>query len=159
MDKYIAAGKILNTHGVRGQVKIEVWLDSPAFFNSFKTLYLDSNKAIKPLSAFVQKNNVIATLEGIEDINSAIPLKGKTVYIDRADAPKNMIFLQDLIGCKVIDADNKEVGILEEIMERPASDIYVVRGESEHLIPAVPEFITELDPFNGMVRVNLIEGM
>ena len=162
MDKqrFIEAGKIVNTHGVRGEVKIQVWLDSPEFMKKFKTVYIDE-KPVKMLSARPHKDMLIASLEGIDDVNAAMCLKNKTVYIDRKDArlPRGTYFLQDIMGAAVIDEDGNEVGKLVDIMETPASTIYVVRGETEHLIPAVPEFVLKTDADRGIIKVHLIEGM
>ena len=162
MDKqrFIEAGKIVNTHGVRGEVKIQVWLDSPAFMKKFKKIYIDE-KPVNMLSARPHKDMLIAALEGVEDVNAAMCLKNKTVYIDRKDAklPQGSYFLQDIMGAAVIDEDGNEVGKLTDIMETPASTIYIVKGETEHMIPAVPEFILKTDAEKGIIKVHLIEGM
>ena len=158
--QYIEAGRIVNTHGVAGEVKIEVWLDSPQFLKSFKRCFID-RREVKLLSARVHKGFLIVKLEGVEDVNAAMALKGKTVHILRADArlPKGAYFLQDIIGAKVQDEQGREIGVLTEVLERPASNIYVVQGAQEHLIPAVPEFILSTDPEAGVITVRLIEGM
>lgn len=162
MDKqrFIEAGKIVNTHGVRGEVKIQVWLDSPAFMKKFKKIYIDE-KPVNMLSARPHKDMLIAALEGVEDVNAAMCLKNKTVYIDRKDAklPRGSYFLQDIMGATVIDEAGNEVGKLTDIMETPASAVYIVKGETEHMIPAVPEFILKTDADKGIIKVHLIEGM
>ena len=157
----IEAGRIVNTHGVQGEVKIEVWLDSPQFFKSFRRLKLENGEELKILSTKIHKGFVIARLEGVEDVNAAMRLKGKTVSVRREDAalPKGAFFLQDIIGARVVDEGGKEIGTLTEVMETPASNIYVVKGETEHLIPAVPEFIKKTDAEAGLITVHLIEGM
>ncbi len=159
-QQYIEAGKIVNTHGVRGEVKIQVWLDSPEFMRRFKTLYIDS-KPVRLLSSRAHKGFLIAMLDGVEDINAAMSLKNKTVYIDRADAKlkKGEYFLRDIIGSRVETENGELVGTLEDILETPASSVYIVRGEAEHMIPAVPEFILNTDAENGIITVRLIEGM
>lgn len=159
-QNYIEAGRITNTHGVNGEVKIEVWLDSPAFLKKFDRLFLEGQER-KLLSARVHKGFLIAKLEGIGDVNAAMALKGKTVHILRSDAklPKGAYFLQDIIGASVQDEQGWEIGLLTEVLERPASNIYVVQGAEEHLIPAVPEFILSTDPEAGVITVRLIEGM
>ena len=88
-------------------------------------------------------------------------LKGKTAHILRQDAklPQGAYFIQDIIGAKVLDQKGREIGRLTEVLERPASNIYVVQGSEEHLIPAVPEFIMSTDPDAGIITVRLIEGM
>ena len=158
--QYIEAGRIVNTHGVAGEVKIEVWLDSPQFLKSFKRCFID-RREVKLLSARVHKGFLIAKLENVEDVNAAMALKGRTVFIDRADArlPKGAFFLQDIIGAAVVDESGNEIGKLADVMETPASNVYVVKGETEHLIPAVPEFILSTDAENGIITVHLIEGM
>ena len=158
--QYIEAGRIVNTHGVAGEVKIEVWLDSPQFLKSFRRCFIDKRE-VKLLSARVHKGFLIVKLEGVEDVNAAMALKGRTVFIDRADArlPKGTFFLQDIIGAAVVDESGSEIGKLVDVMETPASNVYVVKGEREHLIPAVPEFIMSTDAENGTITVHLIEGM
>ena len=159
-EDYIEAGKIVNTHGVVGEVKIEVWLDSPEFMKKFRRLYING-KCVNVVSTRIQKNFLLTRLEGVDDVNAAMELKGKTVHVARADAklPKGAYFLGDILGASVIDEQGNEVGKLTEIMETPASNVYVVSGASEHLIPAVPEFILSVDAENGIVKVHLIEGM
>ena len=158
--QYIEAGRIVNTHGVAGEVKIEVWLDSPQFLKSFKRCFID-RREVKLLSARVHKGFLIVKLEGVEDVNAAMALKGRTLFIDRSDArlPKGAFFLQDIIGASVVDEQGNEIGKLADVMETPASNVYVVKGEREHLIPAVPEFILSTDADNGIITVHLIEGM
>lgn len=158
--QYIEAGRIVNTHGVVGEVKIEVWLDSPQFMKSFKRCFINGNE-VKILSARVHKDFVIAKLDGVEDVNAAMSLKGRTVSIDRNDArlPKGAFFIQDIMGASVVDENGAEIGKLTDVMETPASRIYVVQGETEHLIPVVPEFIMSTDADNGVITVHLIEGM
>ena len=161
--QYMEAGKIINTHGVKGELKIESWLDSPEFFSSFPRLF-SKGKEVKILSARVHKGFVIARLEGIDDMNKAMELKNTVVSIARTDAhlPEGAYFLADIIGAKVIDESGQEIGILSDIEETPSSPLYVVSGgqdREEHLIPAVPEFIKAVDVENGVVTVHLIEGM
>ena len=160
MKQYVEAGRIVNTHGVTGEVKIEVWLDSPAFFKTFKRLFI-SGAEKKILSAREHKQFIIARLEGVDDVNAAMALKGKTVEILRADArmKDGEFFVQDILGFTVVDEDGHTVGKLVDAFETPASMLYVVRGESEHLIPAVREFILGIDAEEEQIRVHLIEGM
>ena len=157
---YIEAGRIVNTHGVAGEVKIEVWLDSPEFMKRFKRLFLDG-KERKVEAARVQKSFLLCKIEGVNDVNAAMALKGKTVSIAREDAklPTGSFFVQDILGARVEDEQGNLVGTLTDVLERPASNIYVVTGETEHLIPAVPTFILRTDAENGVITVRLIEGM
>lgn len=159
-NAYIEAGRIVNTHGVAGEVKIEVWLDSPQFLKRCGRIFLDGAER-KILSARAQKSFLLAKLEGVEDLNAAMALKGRTAHIAREDAPlpRGGYFIQDILGASVVDEQGNEIGKLTDVLERPASNIYVVQGETEHLIPAVPAFILNTDAEKGIVTVRLIEGM
>lgn len=159
-QSYIDAGKIVNTHGVRGEVRIEVWLDSPALLKRCGRVYLGGEEK-KILAAREHKGFLIAQLEGVEDVNAAQALKNRVVQIARADAklPRGAYFLQDIIGAAVVDENGAVIGTLAEVLELPGQRVYVVKGETEHLIPAVPAFIRNTDAENGVITVRLIEGM
>ncbi len=159
-EKYLEAGQIVNTHGVRGEVKIMPWADSPEFLLKFKTIYING-EGRKVQAARVHKGAVLAKLEGIDDVNAAMALKNKTVCIARKDArlPKGHFFISDIIGAKVVTEDGQELGTLADVMEMPAQNIYLVKGEREIMIPAVDEFILSTDVKNGVITVRLIEGM
>ena len=159
---YIEAGRITSTHGVHGEVKIEVWLDTPEDLKHYRRIFIDGQEK-KLLSVRQQNRFVIVKLHQIDDINTAQPLKGKTVYIAREDAPlpPGGYFLQDLLDAKVVLEDGSPVGVLTEILERPANNVYVVTDPDgkEILIPVVPAFIIRADAENGIVTVRLLEGM
>ena len=160
MKEYVAAGKIVNTHGVAGEVKMELWLDSPRFFRRFGRVFI-GGRELKILTSREHKGHLILKIEGYDDINASMALKGRTVEVLRADAglKDGEYFIQDIIGFSVVDETLGEIGTLAEVEETPASLLYVVRGESEHLIPAVEEFVLSVDLGRGEIRVRLIEGM
>jgi 16S rRNA processing protein RimM len=158
--EFLEAGKIINTHGIRGEVKIDPWADDAEFLRRFKTIYIDDT-AVKVVRSRVHKNFLIAQLEGIDDVDTAMRLKNKVVFINRADAhlDKGQWFIQDIIGAAVVDESGVELGKLAEVLDLPAGNVYVVRGEREIMIPAVPEFIISTDVDAGIITVRLIEGM
>jgi 16S rRNA processing protein RimM len=160
MKKFLEAGQIVNTHGIRGEVRITPWADSPDFLRGFDRLYIDGEEVVVE-SARTHKNMLITKLRGIDDVNAAMRMKSKVVFIDRDDAklPEGDFFIQDILGARVVTEDGQTLGVLEDILDRPASDIYVVRGEREILIPAVSEFILNTDTAAGIITVRLIEGM
>ena len=160
-NQFLEAGQIVNTHGIRGEVKIVPWCDSPEFLLQFDTLYLDG-RPVNVLEARVHKGNVLARLEGVEDVNAAMVLKGRTVFIDRTgvELPEGRHFIADLIGLNVVDADSGEaLGVVADVLTPPAHEVYVVKGAHEYLIPAVDEFVIETNVEGGYIRVRLIEGM
>ena len=160
-SEFLEAGIIVNTHGVRGEVRIQPWADSPAFLTDFERLYIDG-EPIKVLAARVNKNVVIAALEGVSDIDGAARLKGKTVFIDRDDArlPDGRHFVADLLGLRALDSETGELlGVVAEVLPLPSNNVYVIKGTREILVPAVPEFVVETDVPGGYVKLRLIEGM
>lgn len=163
-EQYLEVGKITNTHGIMGEVRVQPWADSPDFLCKFKTLYVDqAHWPIKVERARVHKNMVILKLEGITDVHGALTMRNAILYIDRADAhlPEGSFFLADLMGLEVRDAQSGAVlGKIADIMNLPANNVYVVQGgEREILIPAVPQFIAETNVEGGYLRVNMMEGL
>ena len=160
MEQFLEAGRIVNTFGIRGEVKLECWCDGAAFMKKLKRVFINGTE-YGLVSAREHKGMVLLTLRGVEDVNAAMVLKNKVVTFDRADVrlPRGRFFLQDIIGATVLDEDGTEVGKLTEVLEMPAQNVYIVQGESEHSIPDVPEFIREVDVKNKILRVKLIEGM
>jgi len=160
-NRFLEAGRIVNTHGIQGEVKILPWCDSAEFLMSFDTFYLDE-KPVKVLTARIHKGNLLVTFDGVDTINGAMRLKGKVVLIDRNDVslPAGRYFLADLIGLEVLDAaDGRVLGTLVEVLTPSVQHVYVVKGEKEYLIPAVDEFIVETNVDSGYIKVKLIEGM
>lgn len=161
-NQFLEAGQIVNTHGIRGEVKIMPWADSPEFLCGFDTFYMDG-KAVKVLSARPHKTMVLATLEGVDAVEKAMKLKGKILSIDRTgiELPDGRHFLADLMGLAVIDAaSGAELGTIADILTPPAHEVYVVRGKGkEYMIPAVDAFLVETNVEGGYIKVNLIEGM
>lgn len=161
LKKYLEAGKVTSTHGIRGEVRIESWTNSPDFLSRFKTLYID-NKPMTILSAKAHKSGVITLFKGIDNIDSAIGLKNKIVFIDRDDAAldNGEFFLADLIGLEAIDeASGESLGILTEVIPLTPNNVYVIKGKREILIPAVPDFVKEISLEAGRITFRLIEGM
>ncbi|MCL2366185.1 MAG: ribosome maturation factor RimM [Oscillospiraceae bacterium] len=157
----LEAGKIVNTHGMRGEVKIMPWADSPEFLMGFEHVFID-NAPVKILSSRAHKGCVIATLEGVSDIESAIRLKNRIVFIDRdeVELEEGQHFIADLVGLTAIDAKTgSTLGILKDVMSLPSNNVYLIKGEREILVPAVPEFVSEIDMESGIIKLTLIEGM
>lgn len=159
-NQLLECGKIVNTHGIRGEVKIQPWADSPEVLCALPALYIDG-APVALRSARVHKGNVIALLEGVSDVDQAMLLKNKVVWLNRDDLrlPEGAFFLTDLIGLRVVDEEGQELGILNEVLSPSRQQVYVVKGDRELMIPAVPQFILETNVAGGYIKVRLIEGM
>ena len=156
---YLEIGRIINTHGVRGEMKVEPWADGPEQLQALKTVWLDG-RGLTVRRWRVQGRFMILSLETVDTLEAAMALKGKVLLADR-DAmplPEGRYYLQDLIGLPVRSDDGADLGTLAEVLDLPQGQVYIVRGEREILIPDVPEFILELNPETGLT-VHLIEGM
>ena len=160
MKEFLDCGEIVNTHGVHGEVRIVPWADSPDFLCQFATLYVDGTPR-SVLSSRVHKGSVIARFDGVDSVEQAMLLKGRTVQMRRTDAalPEGAFFLDDIIGLNVVDEAGQKLGVLHEVLSPSLQQVYVVKGEREILIPAVPEFILETNIDGGYLKVHLIEGM
>ena len=158
--EFIEAGKIVNTHSVYGELKIQPWSDTPDFLCDFEFVYIDG-KAFEVTKARVHKACVLLKLSGINSINDAEKYKNKLIYINRDDVEldDDTYFIQDLKGLNVIDQDNNILGKIHEVINLPSNDVYVIRGKDEYMIPAVREFIRSVDLENGTVYVSTIPGM
>lgn len=160
LSEFLECGEIVNTHGIKGEVKISPWCDSPAFMSKIGR-YFVNGKEFKVLSTRIQGEMLYARLEGVDDINAAMTLKGKKLLIKRSDAPleEGSYFLSDALGAEVIDEKLGPIGTLADFLELPGGRVFIVRGEKEHLIPDVPEFIKKVDVDSGVINVALIDGM
>lgn len=163
--KYLECGKIINTHGIRGGIKLESWCDSPEDLASLGRVYLKQGEDFlcrKVKRASVFKQFVLMEIEGVSDVDAANALRGRTVYADRDDIEidEGDYFIADIIGLPVIDLDSgKEIGKLTDVLNLGASDLYEIATENgKKLIPAVEEFVKEVDVRRG-IFVSLIEGM
>ncbi len=158
--QFLETGKIVNTHGVNGGLKVEPWSDTPEFLLQFKKVYIDEIPH-QVESARVHGRVVIMQLKDILNMDDAARYKSKLIYIDRDDAAleDGSWFIQDIIGLPVSDEHGNLLGKLTEVLFLPANQVYVVKGEQEHLIPAVPEYVKKVDTEAGIIVVSLIEGM
>ena len=155
-QQYLEAGQIVSAHGLRGEVKVYPWADSPAFLTGLPRVYL-GGQAYAVEHGRVQKSCALLKLQGVDTVEEAQRLRGKTVLVNREDVPlaPGTYFIA---GLRVLAGD-EEIGVVREVLTMPGNDVYVVQGQAEHMIPAVQEFILETNPEAGYIRVKLIEGM
>ena len=158
-SNFLPTGEIVNTHGLKGYVKVMSWADDPSDLLDFDRFFIDGKEYEVEYSA-QQKTMVLLKLAGVDDMDAANKLRGKEISICRDDIEleEGVVFIADLIGLPVL-ADGVEIGKITEVLTPPGNDVYVVRGEHEYMIPAVKEFVESLNPEEGCIRVRLIEGM
>lgn len=164
--EYPECGKIINTHGCRGGVKIEPWCDSPGVFAALPTVYFKRGNEMIPVrvcrASVLGNRFVSAELEGIGTMEQADALRGRVLYAKRSDLkiPKGTLLVAELIGLPVWHAESgKQLGILADVIHPGATDIYVINtDQGEVMVPVVAEFVREVDVEKGIV-IAPIEGM
>ena len=166
MQDYLPACKIVSTHGVRGEMKALPLCDGAEFLSRFRRLFASASGqgevALRGVRA--QGNMLLVRLAGVEDMDAARAQVGRIYYFAKADArlPEGRYFVDDLIGCTVLDADSgRALGTVADVDHPGAQDIYTVRDAAgkDHLIPAVPEFIIGVDIAARTVTMRPIGGM
>ncbi|MDR3209704.1 MAG: ribosome maturation factor RimM [Oscillospiraceae bacterium] len=165
----IEGGKVVNTHGVRGEIKILPWTSAPNMLSQFRKFTVGGAE-YAVLSARVQGGSVVASLAGVTSLEAANALRGQVVYIEKDAAPlaEGERFVADILGLRAVDdATDADFGVIRDFLSLPSNDVYVIEADGEHdgsprreiLIPAVPAFVRELNPEGGYVRFRRIEGM
>lgn len=166
-NSLLEVGKIVNTHGLRGEVKVVAWTDSPDDFEKIKTVYIKMKSeqiSLKIKSIKYQKNNLIIKFDEFNDINEVLPYKNAVLYADREELgplDEGVYYIVDLIGLDVITDDGEKVGVICDVFNAGASDIYDVKreGKKNLLLPVIDEVVKEVDLENGRVVVNIMEGL
>ena len=164
LKQYLEAGKIVGTHGVRGEMRVECWCNTPAFLSKFKTLYLDEGRTALSVTCRPHKNIALLTVKGVGSIEEADELRGKILYIDRKDVKleKGEHFVQDIIGLQVVDVDTEKVyGEVKDVLKTGSNDVYEMKGADNKLyyIPVIPDIIIDRDFEQGKVLIRPMKGL
>ncbi len=165
MKQYLEVGKITNTHGIKGELKLELWCDDIDYIRQFKTLYTDDKgkNALTLFSARQQKNCAILKFSEINSVEEALPYKNKILFGNRGDAKidKNANYIQDLIGCYVVDMNtNEEYGRVEDVVNYGASDILDIESWGKHrYVPMIPDIIKEINTEYQVIRILPMKGL
>ena len=165
--EFLEVGKIVNTHGLRGEVKIVTWTDYPEDFEEIPKVYIKrktGDEALTIKGVKYQKNNIIVKFEEIKDINEAERYKNQVVYADREDLPEleeGAHYIADLIGLTVVEEDGSVVGTLVDVFNTGANDIYDVKreGKKNLLLPVIDEVVKDIDLEDGKITVHIMEGL
>lgn len=155
--QYIKAGEIVTTHGVRGEVKVMPWLDSPEDLCDFDRCRIDGRE-YEIASCRVQKTCNLVKLSGIDTMEAAQAMRGKVLELYREDIDDEVIFADELLGVAVF-AQGEKIGKIVDVLDYPGNKVYVILGEHSYMIPAVKEFILSTDMEKEVMEVKLIEGM
>ncbi len=159
--EFLEAGKIVNTHGTGGELKVQPWSDEPDFLCGFSEVYVNG-QPLRVRQARVHQNYLLMTLEGVDSIDEALRYKNKVLCIRRADAPltEGEYYVADLIGLEARDAATGAVlGRVTDILNYPAHDLYVIDGETRHYVPDVPAFVRGIHADEGYISFSLLEGL
>ncbi len=155
--EFLEAGEIVTTHGVRGEVKVLPWADSPEFLMDYKRVIVGATE-YKVEQCRIQKSCNLVKLQGVDTMEQAQQLRGKVLKIYREDAPADLIFAAELIDMEVFCGDQL-IGKIADVLDYPGNKVYVVKGEHEYMIPAVKQFVLSTSLQENKMQVSLIEGM
>jgi 16S rRNA processing protein RimM len=164
--RYLAIGRVIRAHGLRGEVSVAVLTDFPERFKTTEWVYLGNEFEATPyrLQSFRwHKQNVLLTLEGVTNRTQAELLRGQLVQVPLEEAvllPDGSYYLYQLIGLKVEDTSGKFLGTIKAVLETGANDVYVVEHEGQELLlPAIPDVVKNVDIAAGIMVVHLMDGL
>lgn len=159
MEQFLTVGKIINTHGVKGEVKVQATTDDLDRFKYLKDAFIDKNE-IKIVGCKLQPGKVILKIDGINSIEEAEKLKNKNIEIIRENAiklPKNSYFAVDIIGCEVFEETGVKLGTIDDIIYTGSNDVYWIKGEKELLIPALKTIINDINIENKKIIIKPVD--
>ena len=164
--EFLEIGKIINTHGLRGDVKVTPWTDAPEDFEDIPVVYIRTKTGDEKLTVShikYQKNNLIVKFKEINDINDAEKYKGLTIYADRDDLwelEEGVYYIADLIGLDVYDESGK-IGVIADVFNTGANDIYDVKreGKKNLLLPVIDDVVLDIDIEGKKITVKVPEGL
>ena len=166
MEGCFNMGKIVNTHGVKGELKLYPYSDDLDKFEDFEYFYVEGEGKTKYIieSTRVHKNMVLFKLKGYDDINKVLNFVNKNVYIERKDIEDDSEghYIVDLIGCEIFDDAGEHLGVLVDVLQNSAQDLYEIKLKStgqKFYLPVVDEFVKSIDLEKRKIVVHLIEGM
>lgn len=164
--EYIKVGRIINTHGIKGEVKVYPLTDNINRFERLKTVYIGDNRLeVEIEKVKYHKGIVILKFKEFFNINEVLKFKEDFIYIDekdKIDLPQDHYFVFDIVDSTVFNTDEEKIGIVTQVIQSTSNDVYVVKSHDknkEYLIPAVKEFVIDVDIENKRIIIDPIEGM
>jgi len=164
LKQYLEVGRIVGTHGVRGEMRVECWANSPEFLSGFKRMYLDEGKTELSVACRPHKNITLMRVKGVGSIEDADLMRGKILYIDRdeVELDEGEHFVQDIIGLKVTDCETSQVyGTVKDVLKTGSNDVYEMQAPDGKLyyIPVIPDVIDRLDFDGGAAYIHRMKGL
>lgn len=167
MDNYFRVGVIANTHGIKGEVKVFPTTDDANRFKKLKQVFVDLGREkveLEVAGCRFFKNLVIVKFKGIDDINDIEKYKGKDLLVSRENAvplEEGEYYIADLIDLKVINEDNEEIGVLYDVMQTGANDVYVINmtNGKELLLPAIDDCVLDINLEEGYIKIHILDGL
>lgn len=162
-NEILELGKVVNTHGIRGEIKIQPWCDDPEVFDTLDYIYIGGER-YEILRSRFHKNCIIAQVEGVSNINVAELMRNKIVTIERealGELPEGTYYIADLEGLEVRTADSKILGNIKEVIRTGSNDVYVLDNDEKKpiLIPVIEQVVKEVNIDGGYVEVELMKGL
>lgn len=155
MKDILRVGKIVNTHGLRGEVKVIPLTDDPKRYNDLEFVLIDGVER-KIQGVKYQKDRVIVKVEGINSIEEAEKYKNKYMEIPREYAvplEEDSYYIADIIGCTVYDTNGKDLGKIFDVIQTKNNDVYWIKKPKELLIPVLLEIVTDIDVENKKITI------
>ena len=167
MEEYFEIGQIVNTSGLKGVMKVKPFTDDITKFSNLKTIYVSIKKELKEFEieqARFSKNMVFLKLKGIDTVEQAEDYRNLYLKIKRnkdEKLEKDSYYIVDILGCKIITDEGKELGDIEDVFSTGSNDVYVVKDElgKQVLLPAIKDVIKKVDIKNKVINVHLLEGL
>lgn len=164
MAELLEAGKIVSVFGLKGEIKVQPWCDSPEFLCEFDTLYYKSGTPVEVERSRVAKNIVVMKIKGVDTVEEAQKIRNRVLYIDRSEVEleEGCYFIQDLIGLKVVGLnDGRVYGEITDVSQTGANDVYHIKGENGKMyyIPAIPQVVAQTDIKSGEMRITPLDGL
>ncbi|MEG2144837.1 MAG: ribosome maturation factor RimM [Oscillospiraceae bacterium] len=164
--QFLECGKIVSTHGIKGEVKINPWCDSPEDLLSLTHIYFDQGgvEKLQVLGVRTHGNMVLMQLLGINTPEDGAALRNKTIYLNRdeLELKEGEYFISDLLGLKVLDVDTgEEYGTLSDVSQTGANDVYHItfKDKIERLIPVIPQVVIETAVDEGFIKIRPLKGL
>lgn len=164
MAELLEAGKIVSVFGLKGEIKVQPWCDSPEFLCEFDTLYYKSGTPVEVERSRVAKNIVVMKIKGVDTVEEAQKIRNRVLYIDRSEVEleEGCYFIQDLIGLKVVGlSDGRVYGEITDVSQTGANDVYHIKGGNGKMyyIPAIPQVVAQTDIESGEMRITPLDGL